>query len=221
MRKYILTLLIGLPVSILQAQKINVEEVNKKMSQGTNSGFMVVIPRVSSNDAEKDWKRQIKDWEGKAENQKGEVFADNVFLSSVSTNSIDIYAEFKDQDGGCEMFVWFDLGGAFLAKSSHPDQWNMARDIIRDFAYNLAKAALEAVIRDEEKKLSDLQGNLERLAKDKENLEKNIQKWTEDIEQAKLELTQNATDQDAKAKEIEAQKKALEEAQKNLSRLEK
>lgn len=205
----------------LAAQQITIDDVNKKMSQGKQSGLLVFIPGVNDNDAEKEWKKLIKDWDGKPEKKRGEVFADDVFLSSISTNTIDLYAELKDKNDGTEMIVWFDLGGAYLSKSDHQEQWDRASSILRDFAYDLALAALEDVLKGEEKTLGNLEGDLGRLGRDRDNLLKSIEKWEDSIAKARQDLEKNQGDQDEMIKEIERQTKAVEAARKNLEKLEK
>ena len=87
------------------SQKITITEVNKRMSQGKHPGLMVFIPQVSDKVAEKEWKRLLKEWDCKPDNKRGEVFADDAFVSSISSNTVDVYADFKSKNEGTEMIV--------------------------------------------------------------------------------------------------------------------
>ena len=54
----------------LFAQISKVEEINAKMSQGTNRGLKVLIPETTQKESIKAWSKLMKDYDSKNEKMK-------------------------------------------------------------------------------------------------------------------------------------------------------
>jgi len=142
---------------------------------------------------------------------KKEIFADDAQIKDISVNTVDIYAKIeKSKDGDVEIFVAFDLGGAFLSSSQHSDKFKEAKKIIRDFGVTTAKEAVQEQLKAAEKAMKDLEKEKENLIKENEDFHKKIEGWENDIVKAKDDIKTNEKDQETKVKEIEAQQKVIE-----------
>ena len=195
--------------------KINVQEKSENLGGANNNAFSVMIYELSVKDVEKDWKKVMKKW-GANVQMKKEMFGDDANTSEMGDNNFDIYAIAKEVDGGVELTVAIDLGGAFLSSGQHGVQAKFIKDELYKFAVDATKEGLAGIIKTEEGKQSDLEKEQKDLEKEKEKLEKSIEdneKAIEDakkaIEDAKKEIEKNGKDQEEKKKEIEAQKKVV------------
>lgn len=208
MNKLIFTLLLGiLAFGTMNAQrKITVSEGNSNFQDGSHSALIVNIYEADADLIEKQWKKLMKDYDAKVSTKK-EIFADNAMIKNLSPNTVDIYAKIeKNADGDFNLVVAFDLGGAYLSSSSHPDKYKTAENIIHKFAIEATKEAIKEQVKEEEKNLQKLEKEAEQLVKDKETLEKNIEDYKSKIAQAEEDIKTNLKTQENKAKEIETQK---------------
>jgi len=195
------------------AQKIKVNGTNANLGGGSHSAFVVTIYGVKASEVKKEWKSLIKGYAPEKLSVKKEVFADNVKISSISDNTIDVYASAKDgKDNSVIFAVGFDLGGAWLSSN------NTAEKMVYDFAVKMTKQGVEAELKNEEKELGKKEKNLVKLKKDNDNLHKAIAKYENEIEtaknnivQAKKDIETNLKDQETGKKDIESQKKKVQQ----------
>ena len=61
------------------------------------------------------------------------------------------------------MIVFFDLGNSYINKDMHPKKVESAKKLMSSFATRVAKAAIEAEVNEESKKLSKLEKELKIL----------------------------------------------------------
>ncbi len=216
--KKIIPFILALSFSVnLFAQKIEVKQVQEKMSQGRQYGLQVFVPRVDDKDLSKAWKKWTRDRDVKTSSKKSVYFTDDILLTGISENTVDLYTTFDKKKLGVVMTVYFDLGGAFLNHGMHPDQYDQAASLIRDFAVEQSRAAFEVVLNKIEKEYEDLNKKLQDLEKDQKDLEKDIKGWQDDIEKAQKDLQNNAGDQKKVAKDLEDKKKELDASKKQLN----
>jgi len=206
-----------LNVSLLNAQKIKVDETTAKMSQGFKKGLRVVIPGANAKDVEKAWKKLLKDFGGKVSSSKGEIFSDNSTIKSFGSNSVDIYAIVEGNDDESELTVFFDLGGAYVNAAQHGGKYATVEQIVRSFAVDAAKEAVSAELEMAEKALKTYEGDQKKLEKENGQLKESIEKYKEAIAKAEEDIIQNEKDQEAKKLAIAEQKKAVDAVSKKLS----
>jgi len=192
------------------AQKIEVKQVEEKMSQGKQYGLQVLIPRVSPKDVISDWKKWTKNHDAKTKPLKSEYFTDDIFLSGISNNTVDLYATFNDKNDVVEMTVFFDLGGAFLNRGMHADAYAAASTLLHDFAVDEAKDVVEALLSSAVKDFDKLDKENEKLKKDRSELEDNIKAWQKAIDKANKDLKSNEDEQKKLAKAMEDKQKAID-----------
>ncbi len=214
MNKIILiTLLSIFTLNVFSQKEIKVNESNENIADGNNNCLSVVIFEADDKEVEKSWKKLMKDYKAKV-NVKKEIFADDAQINEISVNSIDVYAKTeKNKDGDVELFVAFDLGGAFLSSSQHSDKFKSAKKIMKEFGVQTAKDAVNEQLKDAEKVMKKMGSEKDALIKENENFHKKIEGWEKDIEKAKEDIKTNEKNQEDKVKEIEAQQKVLEAIQ--------
>ncbi|MGP8214782.1 MAG: hypothetical protein ACLQQ4_04390 [Bacteroidia bacterium] len=201
---------------ISQGQKIQVHESHEDLGKGSNNALIVSIYGADEGDVEHAWKSLMKDYGGKVSSLKGGVmFADNAVIKEMGNNTVDIYARFDvKKDGEIELVVAFDLGGAYLSSSAHPDKYKIAEKIMHDFAYKMTSGAINDKLKAQQKALDKLNSQEKDIEKDNKNLTSDISDY-----QNRIKKDQDAIekDKDAMAKkqtEISNQQKVVDELSK-------
>ena len=202
-----------------QAQKIEVKETRDEFNSSRCDAMVVNIVEAALSDVEKAWRKQLKDYNGKISNQKKVIFADDASIKNISDNTIDIYTKFSQASNGVDMVVAFDLGGAWLAKSTHVQQYKAAEKILYNFALEQSKAAVGNNVSEAQKELQKREKNLESLKKENEGLKKDIERYKESIEKAEKSIKENEKKQKEAETAIQEQQKVtkeLEDRQKSI-----
>jgi hypothetical protein len=210
MLKTILILFSFLFYTSFSAQyKVVLAEKSVKFNDGDFNSFSVTIYELPLKDVEKLWKKVMKDMKANVSSKKNEMKGDDAHVKSMGENTFDIYSKALKNDKGVEISIAFDLGGAFLSSSQHSEQAKEMKKIIYDFAVNATKDGIRGILKQEEKKQSDLEKQQADLIKQKEKLENDIANWKKDIEKAKNDIQNNLKNQEEKKKAIDDQKKVV------------
>ncbi len=216
-----ITLFLFLLVFGATAMTAQIKEGSASMSQGSNNAFTIELRKTEAKEVEKAWIKYLKDFDGKVKKAKKspEVFADNSEIKAMSSNTVDIYSTAKQSGENTTLTVWFDLGGAYLNSSMHGDKVAVAEKILNEFALSVSRASIEEDLKEQEKILKKLNGDMKDLKKDKEDYEDEIAKCEKKIAEAKEGIKENAGAQETKTKEIEAQAEVVEKIKKLLKKL--
>ncbi len=202
------------------AQSIKVKESNSDFSIAQNVNALVVeIPYVSQDFVEGKIKKLFKGF-GKHKESKKEHVALMVELKDFGKMPFNAYgvSSVSNNDMVSVRFG-FDLGGAFLNSKDHPEKYKVIEKIIEDFASKSVKTWVEGIVRDENKRLSNLEKDQKDLVKRKEHLEKEIKDFEKKITDNKNSIKENLESQSAKKTEIETQVKQVELVEKQLKSL--
>lgn len=193
------------------AQKIKVKESNESIGEGSHNAVTVTLYGVNPSDAEDEFKSFMKKYDGKRSSKGGAVFIDNALIKEMGTNTVDVYGKANGKKGDAEItfIVAFDLGGAFLNSSEHKDQYKAAEKIVKDFAINTVKNAVEEQLKDAQKVQSKLEDDQKDLEKENKSLVSDIEDYKEKIKKAEDNIVKNKAAQDKKKADIETQKKAV------------
>ena len=187
-------------------KKIEVRSGSEKFSVGRVDVLIADIYEADAKYVRKAWKKLIKRYSGSVK-MKSEIFADDVSIKHMSDNTFDIYTKIDDKgDGLVEIACAVDLGGAFLKKSSHATKFDQFSDILRNFAIDVSKEAVNEQIDDQEKIFGKMGKEQERLVSDNEKMHKQIEDWKQKIVDNEEAIEQNIKDQELKKKDIEVQK---------------
>lgn len=181
---------------------ISVKEEPASMDGEERNSLSVIIKGANTDDVKKAWKKQLKDLKGKVDD-KTVIFGDDCKDKSMGDNTFDVYSVVEASlDTGVKLVAAFDLGGAYLTSADHPEQFIAAKKIIRAFAVEQEKAAIQVQIEAKEKELKGLEKDLNGLKKDKEKSEKNISDNKGKIAANKESIAGSVSSQKAKQSEI-------------------
>ncbi|HIN38822.1 MAG TPA: hypothetical protein EYM84_00965 [Flavobacteriales bacterium] len=216
MRLAFFFLALFLATTIAQGQKVKVDLSNENIGGGNHSAFVTTIYQVTEDDIRKEWKALLKQYKPEKVSGKAEIFADNVMISSISENTIDIYAQANQiKENYTTFIVSFDLGGIFL-DANHASMKSAER-IVYDFAIKTSTIGIENEIKEAEKKLLKEEKVLEKLVKENDRLHTEINRNNtaietakSNIEKAEKEIETNISTQETAKKLIEEQKEVVQ-----------
>jgi valyl-tRNA synthetase len=222
MRKAILLSLIFVFVASVFATA-QVRESQRKMNQGTNNAMVLNLPDVEEKFIKKLWEDYMDDFydvKTKRVRKAKEYLSDNAEIAAIGGNTpIDVYAYFEGDKEDVELTVWFDLGGAYLSSTDHPDRYKEAEKMLMRFALEVAKESTKLELEDQEDMLKDLEKDLAKLKKDNDRYHKTIENAKKKIAEAEDDIEQNEKDQVSMQAKIEEQLKAVEAVRKKLNDL--
>ncbi len=186
-------------------------EKTTEMSDGEHSGLEVELP-VDKKSAEKIWKNYAKtygkvDWDRK--NKEHILF--NAKVSSISSDPITIVTRFNQYNDITKGFFWFKSGDNYITSTNDGDVLRSAGEFLQEYAYEAERHSIREQIKGEDKDLSKLDKELNKLVKKNENLHKDIEKAKETIAKKEKEIEQNLKDQEAKKADIEKQKETIQQ----------
>ncbi len=211
--------------SAYQLQAQNIQETNKRMSQGEHNSFTL---EFNVGDAETiaglwvDYQKDFKARKPKLNKKENEYFADDARVNAISDNTIDIYSKVaKKSDKGAVLTIWFDLGGAYLSSGRHPDRMAGAREWMAGFEQVVKAAFAQEALEAEEDILKGLEKELKGLEKDKEDAVKEVEKLQKELEAARQRVAEMDEALGAKQKQIIDQGKVVEEAKAKVKKMKK
>jgi hypothetical protein len=206
--KYFLFALLLFLTSPQFAQSLVKEEMVAIDGKSRNS-LSILIKNADVEGVKKDWKKLLKDLNGKV-SEKAIVFCDDCEDKSLSDNTFDVYSTVNaNGEGGVRLIAAFDLGGAYLSTEEHPHQYPAAEQIMSQFAVSQAKEVLRVEISTTKKILKGFEKDFSGLEKDKERLEKEIEEHKNKIEEAKAAIKKNLENQAIKKTEVSGLKATI------------
>jgi hypothetical protein len=214
MKKIILVVLL-LSAFVVNAQEIKVKEEKEKINGAINPVLTVIVYGAEESTVEKAWKNLMKDYNAKVSTKDG-VFADNAMIKDLSENTVDIYAFTKKTDEGIRLVVGVDLGGIFISSSSKSAEYKVMEKIIKNFAIEATKNAIQEKADAAEKVQKKLEGSYDDLVKKNEDLHKDIEEYKNKITKAEKDIEDNLKEQETAKKAVETQKNTVEQIKKQL-----
>jgi len=215
MKKIALILIAMFLTIAMFSQKITVQETTAKFHKDNRNALSVMVHYSDAKTVEKELKSLLKSYKGKVKTKKGVIFGDDLIISTISENTIDVYATAKEfKNGEVEVNVSFDLGGAYLTSNTHPEQYARASDIVKNFAFGLTEQAFAEIVKNEEKELDKANKEYKKVVQNKEDLEKDNKDYKKQIEKNEKEIG-NLT------KEMESHSVKLKEKQDAFDKLKK
>jgi len=196
----------------------------KTMSEGIYEAIILQVPNLDAKTVGDLWENFTKDFYNvrtKYNRKTKEYFSDDAEIAAIGKgNTVDIYTAIEDKGkNASELSMWIDLGGAYLAASTHADRYLEAEKMLIRFGLEVAKEGVRLEIKAQEKALQDLESDLKKLGNDKEGYERDIEKAKEAIARAEEELRANAKSQQEKNAEIKAQEQLIEATKRKLKDL--
>jgi hypothetical protein len=196
-------------------------ERKTSMSLGPQNAYYVEIPGASKKLAQKTFEEMIKEYGKIKENGKAkEYFMMATKIPVVNGSSpVDLYAKFDEGKDMATVYVFVDLGGAFVNSSDHPSQSAALKQLLYDYFIAVRKKVVAEELKNEEKSLSGLEKDLRKLKDKNEGYHKDIEKAKQKILEAEKNIETNVVEQENKNKEIDTQKVVVEEVTQKLNSL--
>ena len=214
--------------------KAQLREGAASMSQGSNNALIMDLEYADAEKVLDEFENYVENFKAKSKKKKGEIFADNAQVKSISgNNTIDIYARADKSDIKSVLTVWFDLGGAYLSSKSHIEKYVEAEKWLKEFAKRMVKRGIEDELKAEQKRVEVLADEQKNLSKEKEKLDKSIVDSEKDIKEmeakiaqtklnidkAKQDIIVNLDKQKVKATDLEKQKETVKKVEVKLKGL--
>ncbi len=209
MKKILLSVIAGAVAISAFAQNMEVKETSYEFNNSNRPALSIDIPMVSSKTVEKEWKHFMKEYKPESFKNKKVMFADNVLVPGVSSNTVDIYAKTEEQKDVTTLFVTVDMGGAYLS-AEHGEKLVTMKSMIKNFAVGIVKDIYKEKIEDQEKIVGSLTKDVEKATNNKESLEKDIKSYEEKIEDNKQEIKELNKTIEEKSAELEKEQKVLD-----------
>lgn len=194
-----------------------VQEGLKPMSKGTNNCFYLELPTADNKLAADVWKSFMKDYKGKTKYNKKEkeYFTDDATVKDMSENTVDIYARFDPS----QIIVWYNLGGAYLSSSTHPDRYPAVNTMLSGYYLTLSKELAKADLKKKEDELKSLKGDLKKLESENKGYNDAIKKAKDAIAKAEKDIEANQKSQATRQQEIKAKEAEVDAAKSLLNNL--
>lgn len=194
-----------------QKVKITIDEKTEKIGDGSHNCLVVTIYDADRSDIEKEWKSIMKGYDAKV-SSKGDIFADNAIIKSISDNPIDVYAraEKGSADNETKFIVGFQMGEDWLNSSKYGSQYKAAEKIVKDFATKMTKDGIALKVKAAEKALDNLKEDKADLEKKNKDLKQDIADYQDKIKKAESDIKTNEEEQTKKQAEVDAQQKVLD-----------
>tara|TARA_R110002072_G_scaffold62872_3_gene157026 strand:+ start:1232 stop:1894 length:663 start_codon:yes stop_codon:yes gene_type:complete len=219
MKKLFILGLLVISTTAFSQEKITVKEQVVAIDGTSRNSLTVMLLGSNTSDVKKAWKKQLKDLKGKV-TDKTIIFGDNCKLKEMGENSFDVYSLVENAtDKGVKLVAAFDLGGAYLSTSAHPDKYPAAEKLLSNFAVEERKRVVSTEIENNQKILKGFEKALSTLEKEKVDYESTITDYEKKIEESKNEIERNIGNQTTKKKEIEGMKAIVAELEVKLKNI--
>lgn len=197
------------------SQEVKTDEKNVDFSNGKHNAIIITIPYGKKDIVEKELKSELKSWDGKYNNSKGEMTTAGSSFKAMGDKPFDSYAKvIMDNDEEVQVAVAVDLGGAYLESKMHGSQFKAIQERLKKFGVEAAHSSLDDQIDIEGKKLRELNGNKADMEKTIENAKKDIENYKQKIADAEQKIKDNEAAITQKEGEITTQTTVLEGVQK-------
>lgn len=199
-----------------------ISEDQKSMSLGVNNALVLELPDTKEKFVEKQWKKYIKQFDGKTKRNKkaDEYYTENAEMVDIGgANPVDVYCRMAESGSDVDVILWIEKEGEFLSSSEHPEEYTEAEKLLMRFALTVTREKIKIEIKEEEDRLKKLNKKLKKLERANSNYHRDIKVAKEKIKKAEANIDQNEIDQDDTRTAIEAQMELLEAVKKRLSDL--
>jgi hypothetical protein len=222
MSKFLLFSFILLTTVTTQAQQPlkhrRIVEAVRTMSEGDQNALTIYLQNYNHRQTKEVWTSYLKKFGGKTTTRKyiNEIFTDNAKIKNMSKNKIDIYSQIIETEDGCELLVWFYLGGKFLSRAEHGDKYHVGADIIYDFTSEMEMEVAKAALKRNQDSLKVSQRDLARTKKKEEQTQKEIALMEAKIAEKKKTLETHQTTGEETKKVVIKREEMVTDAKKRV-----
>lgn len=212
MKNQLLLLLFSIFGLVLSAQQINSSV--EGMVNGAQNAVTLDLPTADKKLVEKEWRAFMKPYGTLKKVRRGkEFFQEGARISAISSDAMTVYSRVDDMGSGARVNLWMDLGGGeYIGASEHPDMYDGAEELLKDFEFSVRKSVATLDIEILEDQLKTQEKNLKKLERDNAKLHEAIEKAKATIAQAEEDIITNDAEQVETKVQIEQQIERVTEA---------
>lgn len=204
---FITTFLFG---NISAQVDINVLLKEKKFYDEEATAFVVEIPQAEYNMVLKSWIKYLKDSpKEKVVVENAEVSIDKKFIPKIANDSMDINSYVKEYDGHIVLAVSFNIRGEYISESSDEEIFYPTKNYVRNFAVEQYQEAVRIELKEEKRKYSKMESDLNSLIQANDNYIDGIKQAKREILSNKDLITLNELDQSSKVLQLQTQKEIV------------
>jgi hypothetical protein len=176
----------------LEPKPISLKAISSTMSKGENPGIQMDIPEVSVEDIQRDLEKRIKNkTKSKFVKTGSETSIENTVIKEIGDDPVNVYVQVTSLDSGARVTAFIEDQNKFIGEDN--DKYNLMSSFIRDFGAKAYHEKVEGHIKSENKILSDLEGDLNKLRKQNEKMQSNIIENESTITNSEVDIKSNAT----------------------------
>lgn len=197
-------LLLTLFTYTLQAQ---ITEDRRTMALGEQPALILQVQHADEKWLEREW-RSFMGTYGRVRKVKraSEYWVEGTQIMDIGgADPINVYGRTEKAVDGATMLMWVDLGGRFLNSIDHPQRWQAAKNMLKDFHHQIKVELVEIELEEQQDQLSDLESDLKKLERANEGYHRDIEKAEEVIKKARENIMQNQVEQETARQQITAQ----------------
>ncbi len=220
MNKLLLILVSFLSLNSFFSQDIKISEETHYFIVGSKNALVINIPYGNKEIVEKQLRKELKDWGGKYDTEKGEFRAIQASTKFMGDKPFDSYVKIiVESDQSIKLAFGIDLGGAFMSSREHGDRFKPMSDRLIAFARETSLACIDEELDNENKNLSSFEKDQKSLEKEKEKLLEDIEDYKKKIVAAERKIETNLQEQNKTKDEIKRQKEKISEIEKKKKSL--
>lgn len=205
--------------SVVFSQEIRITNEPVSFTQGTYDAIVVTVPFANKESVADALKAEMKDWGGKVSSSKDQFESIQAKMKKMGDKYFDGYAKVIKEGEEIKVAFIVDLGGMYMNKREHPDQYDYIEERARQFAVTASKGSVNDVVKADSKELKAL--NKERASYEKaiKKSKKDIESYKEKIAQAEKKIADNENNIKIKDKEISEQEAKIKDTKSQLKKI--
>ena len=194
----------------LDPKPIVVTPVTMTMSKGENPGIQLDIPEVTLDDIQKDIEKRIKSkTKSKFVKSGNETSIQETIIKEIAEVPLNVFVKMIPLDSGARVVTFVEDQGVFISEKSDDNKFSKLESFVKDFGVGAYREKVSGQIKAQEKILSGLEGDLNRLKKQNEKMHTDISDNETAIVNSEVDIKANARQQELKNEEIIQQKSVV------------
>ena len=208
-------LLLFFPGFLIAQDSLTVTEGMNASSLGAQPSFSVVIPQAKMKDVLSGWKKYIKQGTKKSvEEESKELILSQAVIPALGLDTFTVFARAEAADNGIRFISFYHWNDSiFMSSSVDVNKSEKIIRLVRQFAVEQYKRAVDYELEASRRSLSELNRDLDDLNAQNGRSEKNIKEYERSIDRLKSEIKINEKESELKSDEVMRQKLLLESFQ--------
>jgi len=236
--KQLFTLFLVMSFFRITAQEpIEVMIETRPSSQGIQPAFEVAVPQATEKDAIKLWdntiiNRNLFSKSPKMEKAKDEWIVKGVVIDEITSDPMDVFTQVSTFPEKIYVKIFFRGDGGYIGSPESSQQvTDAAKQFVRNYGVDLYRLAVENELKEEEKKLNSLEGDLNKMQRKVRSFNRKVSKaereegnFKDDLKESESVLRSRERDAGKVAKEEDAKEeleKEIKTAEKEIKKAER